>query len=312
MPKKRPPSLKITATNAAREENLSSLSSPANTPAKTEYLREMSQCAYNIKTIIAIHSTETLGYNKELEHFYILEREKMPKLLSNPIEISAFLFNQAVLREDLLANDYDTSEEIGNIKLAKKEITLLLSKIQRERENIPGYEAKTGLNDCPLKNYIVSLIDDGKKEFPKSLLGVIERTTESLTSEESDTKGRHEEIRGGFIEKIEILKNYNDQGRVKIYVNGIYDNLMDFTRGKSWDLMYQMARDMGVPYDKDSRKFYNYFNFNKFNPLYSKYGGFKITKLLKIVDGYIMPDKEIIMTTQNKITRRLNQLKSAY
>jgi hypothetical protein len=67
--------------------------------------------------------------------------------------------------------------------------------------------------------------------------------------------------------------------------------------------MYELAKTQEVSFEKG---FYDYFNSNKLNPLYTN--GFKVSKILKEQDGYIVPNIEIKLTTQNKVTR---QLKSA-
>lgn len=117
-----------------------------------------------------------------------------------------------------------------------------------------------------------------------------------------------DKINGGTIKKIEILKSKNNTGRIKVYVNGNYDNdPLDFARGKNWQLMYRVANGEEVVYDKKGKEFYDYFNSRKENPLYAKHG-FEKTTILKREDGCIVPNIKIKLTTQNKITR---QLKSA-
>lgn len=114
--------------------------------------------------------------------------------------------------------------------------------------------------------------------------------------------------KGGIIKKIEILKNKNETGRIKVYINGNYDNdPLDFARGKNWQLMYKIANKEYIAYDNKSKEFYDYFNHIKNNPLYKTYG-FEVTQILKEEDGYIVPNIEIELTTKNKTTR---QLKSA-
>lgn len=108
----------------------------------------------------------------------------------------------------------------------------------------------------------------------------------------------------GVIEKIEILEDKSERGRINIYVNGNYENgPMDFSRNKRWGKMYELAKSQEVPFEKS---FYDYFNYQQTNPLFTK--GFKVSKILKEQDGYIVPNIEIKLTTPNKITR---QLKSA-
>jgi asparagine N-glycosylation enzyme membrane subunit Stt3 len=65
--------------------------------------------------------------------------------------------------------------------------------------------------------------------------------------------------------------------------------------------MYQLAKEQQVSYDKG---FFDYFNSNKINPLYSK-EGFNVTKILKQEDGAIVPNIGIEIVTQKAVTQRL-------
>lgn len=119
-----------------------------------------------------------------------------------------------------------------------------------------------------------------------------------------DLRLNNNEVNSKTIEKIEILDDKNEQGRIKVYINGNYENEpMDFSRNKKWGKMYELAKKQEVPFEKS---FYDYFNYQQTNPLYTN--GFKITKILKEQDGSIVPNIKIKILTPNKITR---QLKSA-
>jgi hypothetical protein len=78
---------------------------------------------------------------------------------------------------------------------------------------------------------------------------------------------------------------------------------MDFSRNKKWGSMYELAKNQKIPFDKN---FYDYFNYQQTNPLYTK--GFQTTKILKEEDGDIVPNIEIKLITKSKKTR---QYKSA-
>lgn len=111
-----------------------------------------------------------------------------------------------------------------------------------------------------------------------------------------------------IIQKIEILEDKNETGRIKVYINGKYDSdPLDFARGKNWQLMYKIANKEYVAYNNKSKEFYDYFNHIKKNPLYAKHK-FKVTTILKREDSEIKPNIEIKLITKNKTTR---QLKSA-
>lgn len=107
------------------------------------------------------------------------------------------------------------------------------------------------------------------------------------------------------IEKIEVLEDKTENKRTVIYVNGNYHNPMSFSKKKNWGKIYELAKEQETDFVKS---FFDYFNSSRINPLYKKSRGFKITKILKMQDGIIVPNIEIKLTTQNKVTR---QLKSA-
>ena len=100
------------------------------------------------------------------------------------------------------------------------------------------------------------------------------------------------------IKKLEILKK--DSGRLEVYINGNYDRPFSFSRGRNWSLMYELAENGDVTFNKG---FFDYFNSSSKNPLYSNYGYIK-TKILKSEDGRIIKNiEEIKLVTQKKITQ---------
>ena len=90
--------------------------------------------------------------------------------------------------------------------------------------------------------------------------------------------------------------------RITIFINGDYNNPKDFSRGKNWKKIYELAESRKTDLDKS---FFDYFNHSYINPLYTKNGGFKITKIIKERDGVIVPNIKIELTTQKAITQRL-------
>jgi hypothetical protein len=120
-----------------------------------------------------------------------MEKEKLLRILTNPVGVAVFPFEQVVLRDDLIENDYDTPEVIENIRLAKEEIMSLLIKVQREREKSTTYQATTGLEDGPLKSYLVRLVRNGKKDYP--LLGERENFKDKKNESQNVFKDANEE-----------------------------------------------------------------------------------------------------------------------
>lgn len=103
------------------------------------------------------------------------------------------------------------------------------------------------------------------------------------------------------IKNIDVLEDKTENKKITIYINTNYLEPKDFNRGKNWGLMYKLALNQEVLYNK---VFFDYFNSNKKNPLYAKYN-FKVTKILKEENNSILPNIEIKITTQNKVTRQL-------
>lgn len=189
----------------------------ANPPTEetAEELRKLSQCLYNIKTIISVHSAETLGYEKELEHLYRMEIKRLPPILRSQTGTNEFSFDQALLTENLLENDYNEPEEIEKIKLAKKAILSLLTKVQREREKDPNYIASTGLEDGFLKNYIFGLINDGKKKYSKSLLG--EKEDIGNNNDENKSKNIFKDSNNDYYLNEGVTPRYLKLGKKSLY-----------------------------------------------------------------------------------------------
>jgi len=104
------------------------------------------------------------------------------------------------------------------------------------------------------------------------------------------------------ISKIDILVDKTEKKRIKVYINGDYNNPKDFSRNNSWGKMYELA-DVG--FIDHNYPFYNYFNFGEDNPLYSKRCGFKITAIVKKEDNLIVPNIEIKLISKNKLSRLL-------
>jgi hypothetical protein len=107
------------------------------------------------------------------------------------------------------------------------------------------------------------------------------------------------------IQKIEVLEDKEELERVRVYINGYYDNgPLDFARQGNWELMYKVANKEYVDYDKKGKAFYDYFNSRKENPLYATHG-FEKTTILKMEDSQVVANIVIELTTEKKVARRL-------
>lgn len=122
---------------------------------------------------------------------------------------------------------------------------------------------------------------------------------------DSNEKGSNN-IERSAIEKIEIVEDKKEQGRINVFINGDYNNPRSFSRKKRWGKLYELASGKDIVFDKEVL---DYFNYHPSNPLYTENGGFKVTTVLRKEDGYLVPNIKIILTTQNKITRQLKTLK---
>lgn len=107
---------------------------------------------------------------------------------------------------------------------------------------------------------------------------------------------------GGVINKMEFLKDPEKRTRIKVYINENYSNELGFNRGNYWNKLYDLAENQIMDYEK---AFFDYFNSNSKNPLYAKYS-FTLTKILKVEDKRIVPNIEINLITQKKVTQRSN------
>jgi len=162
---------------------------------------------------------------------------------------------------------------------------------------------KTGAREFSMEDDRITLTSTGIK-----LLKYVEQEV----FEKLDTEGKKEEndhiitpVTSVEISRIDVLEDKTERKGITIYININYEKPETFSRKKNWGAMYELAKEKCIKYDKD---ILDYFNSNKKNPLYSRLG-FKITKILKQESDEIVPNIEIKIITQNKITR--SKLKSA-
>jgi hypothetical protein len=107
---------------------------------------------------------------------------------------------------------------------------------------------------------------------------------------------------GQSIKQLHLLEDKSERKEITVYININYSNPRNYNRKGSWKTMYELAKDKEVSYDKS---FFDYFNSNKNNPLYKK-EKFKVSKILKKKDNIIIPNIEIELVSQKKVSQRLN------
>lgn len=105
------------------------------------------------------------------------------------------------------------------------------------------------------------------------------------------------------IKSIDILEDKTEHKKVILYINKNYSNPIELNRGKYSEQIYNLAKDEEINYTKG---LYSYFNSNKNNPLYKKYG-FLPSVILKKEDNYIVPNIDISIIGQKKLTQLLNK-----
>ncbi len=112
-------------------------------------------------------------------------------------------------------------------------------------------------------------------------------------------------------EAIEKLILVEPKGRrIKVVINDDYKNFFDVGYKDYWSFLFRVAsgeEDLEASKHKGA---FDYFNSNKQCKLYSKFGH-RVTKILKIEDGYIRPNIEVIPMSEKAFQTRLNKDKKA-
>jgi hypothetical protein len=108
-------------------------------------------------------------------------------------------------------------------------------------------------------------------------------------------------IKDGDIVEMDVLEDKTGKKKVTVYVNVDYARPLEVNRRKYWGMMYELADMQSIPYDKS---FFDYFNSNKSNPLYSE-RAFRVTQILKKEYDTIKPKVRINIISQKKVSQRL-------
>lgn len=149
--------------------------------------------------------------------------------------------------------------------------------------------------------------------LPKTLsrdylvLGVYSKTKVDELSKaiERALKKAGDEVGKKNISKIVIVDSGSKS--YKLAVNGDYKNCLEPSQGrKYWELFLQTAQN--IPLEKENHKgYFDYINSNK-NNLFIK-AGYGKSKLLKVNNGYILPNVPMEIIGEKAFKSRLNKMK---
>jgi hypothetical protein len=128
---------------------------------KSDILRKLSQCIFNIRAIIEAHLTEPIAVDKELVHeYYYMERSNLDDLLETPTGI-LILPNKTELLEslsdNLLLNKAKTEYSRKQLDKADDATSIALGIVQRNRK-YNTTKPTTGLENGPLKAYLTKYL----------------------------------------------------------------------------------------------------------------------------------------------------------
>ena len=172
--------------------------------------------------------------------------------------------NQVVIRADM----------ISLFKVSK--VTDLYTVAMYLRENGLDFNITFDLkNDVPHELYFQGS-DDWEEvavlngENIEAIDAKIKELINNLNSKallKNDRLKKDAPIYGKEIEQLDLLKDEIERKAITIYINTNYNDPKEYNRKGGWEMLYELARDKEVNFNKG---FFDYFNSNKKNPLYSK------------------------------------------
>jgi len=109
------------------------------------------------------------------------------------------------------------------------------------------------------------------------------------------------------IRKIEIVKHEANTNKINIIINNNYKSPLKIKCGPYWSMLYKLAKDGQIVNSHKNKGFFDYFNSNLKNPLYSTLKYSK-TKILKH-DGAacILGEISIELISSKKLSQRKNK-----
>ena len=114
------------------------------------------------------------------------------------------------------------------------------------------------------------------------------------------------------IEKITCVESVHGGKKFLMIINNDYKHSFTGDMVKpSWDILFKTAAGEQIPYDPLKNKgSLDYLRSNKRNKLYTK-TTYAMTKILKIEDGFLVPNIKLDMISEKAYQTRINKTKSA-
>lgn len=183
--------------------------------------------------------------------------------------------------------------DIESLAIHHQDVHLLLDQLA---QSISGVEIRDVFD---YDNFALGVMEHHKEiagyELPFATVLLPDNFIELLHASKESKNNHTQEL-----EKMEILEDETESKKITVYINTDYEKERSYKRGDNWKLMYELAENQTVEY---KRGFFDYFNSNIKNPLYSK-KEFKLTRVLKKDGDYIIPNIEIKIITQQAVSRR--------
>jgi hypothetical protein len=214
----------------------------------------------------------------------IMNAKKKNKLASNdPVYLE---FNEIIVKPYffLFTFEEDFIELLSDIKKDKDFF---------RKHNMIGYNPGFEIDPLHEEDGIIKFsdfTDDFIKEYTEDRLNI----EQSVNNDSSDKT----------IKKIEVMVRNNEWEGIKMFINGNYNNPINFKNGEYVKLFYTLAQDQRI---SSSRGLVSYFNSNKANPLYKR-TDFGLSKILTKNGNSIEPNIPILLRTQKFISHARNKV----
>lgn len=130
-----------------------------------EYLKGLSQHIYNLRKIIDAHLTEPIEEDKDLNFFYLNEKDNLDNLLKSPVGNTIVSLKKIKLSTDLMFNRGKTKSAQKQLDDAEDFLRAALGKVQSVRHKYYNSSIPVqGLEDGLLKDYLVNFLDKKRRD----------------------------------------------------------------------------------------------------------------------------------------------------